>query len=260
MSIEKLDFHKVTKEQIPYTLISTKVIQNVSCPTALAVWVYLSSLPPEWRVNKEQIRKHFGVGEKTLKGAFSFLNKYHLIEYLVEKNEKGCIEGWTINVLCGEKFLINLSTGAKLTPVDKSTGSKTTRVDIHPCGKVTPIKEINNINNIKSKKEREAVRKKREPLSDNFYPNEQGQQQGHEASQKSGITFDNLLTKFKNIQQSKQKVSMDWEAEWSIFCINEKPSFSTTSNSYKPKEENRPTIQEWAAGHPGWEAFHGKRA
>jgi transcription initiation factor IIE alpha subunit len=82
MSIEKVDFQKVVKEQIPYTLVCTKVIQQIQDPLALAMWVYLLSLPPEWNINKAQLKNHFKIGDNRLKRTLSFLSKSKLIEYV----------------------------------------------------------------------------------------------------------------------------------------------------------------------------------
>jgi len=152
MSIEKLDFQKATKQNIPFTMMSTKVLQKIKDRDSLCVWVYLCSLPPEWKINKTQIKNHFSFGEKKIKKVFSYLKQSNLIEYIQEKNTDGSFKGTTINTLCGEDFIETDSVGAISAPtVKKSTkgntftaGSISVRTVNGAYRKDIPIKEINN--------------------------------------------------------------------------------------------------------------------
>lgn len=106
MSIEKLDFIKVTKEHRPYTTFLNQVVQSLRWSEALAVWVYLSSLPPAWNVNKDHLEKHFGLGERKLRDIMSYLRKANLIEYRQGKFDNGHWGKSVIHVLSGENFII----------------------------------------------------------------------------------------------------------------------------------------------------------
>jgi len=100
----------------------------------------------------------------------------------------------------------------------------------------------NKVNNKLNKTER--ARKKRVPLSLDFHPDKNGQKMSEDVSAKTGLSFDQLLTKFKNLQKSKQATSADWNAEWENFLINERPSglFGEKRRAVSPANEVRSTV------------------
>ncbi len=117
-NIQKLDFYTVEHEEIPYTLVHTKVIQSITNHFAGFIWVYLQSLPSNWKVNKSQLKKHFNIGEDKLKEHMSYLNKHKLIEYVRKRDEKGRLAELSIRVLNGTSFIIEQSTtGVNYHPV-----------------------------------------------------------------------------------------------------------------------------------------------
>lgn len=170
MSIEKLDFEKVTKQGLPYTLFINSVIQFIHNAEALGVYVYLYSLPINWNINKEHLSKKFNLGNKKLRSIFSYLHRSNLLEYHREKDEKtGKMLGSSIHLLNGEKFDAQVNfkedktTQAKFACVEKisikTTGSLSGPVENRPCGLETLQKK-----QIK----KETKEKKREPLSPKF--------------------------------------------------------------------------------------------
>lgn len=139
MSIEKLDqVTKITRENIPYTLLATHVIQNILDPIAGFIWVYLSSLPADWKVIKQNIKLKYSLGDDKIKDIFSYLKRCGLIEYKRERSADGKLGEVIIHVLCGTRFNKKepyiKTTGVKTTPVDKTTGVKATRVENHSSG------------------------------------------------------------------------------------------------------------------------------
>lgn len=136
MSIEKLDIAKLKQEKIPFTMHLNYVLQNVRHPLALAIWVYLTSLPEGWEVHRSQLMEHFQVGRDKLKEALAFLNKNYLIEYTQEKLENGTFAAHHILVKSGHEFEVihrNATGGLKNRWTEKP-------VD----GETAPIKEIRN--------------------------------------------------------------------------------------------------------------------
>lgn len=131
MSVEKLysneNFNKVTQENKPFTQLLNIVIQNIKDPLSGYIWVYLSTLPPDWAVNKEQIKNKFRLGNATLKRIFSYLQRANLIQYHRERFKSGKLGDVAIHVLCGFNFNINepyiLTTGSKNDPMVLTTGS-----------------------------------------------------------------------------------------------------------------------------------------
>lgn len=164
MAIEKLDSIKIKQCNLPFSLISTNVIQSINNAEALAVWVYLSTKPSDWIIRKKELQNHFNFGEDKIDSIFSYLKKIGLLIYFRERDEKGRLGKSEIHILCGDVF--NDSTGVKITPM-VSTGVKTTRVENHPRGKHPPYKikrvtkEIKEKNKDKSSCEQKEENKKR---------------------------------------------------------------------------------------------------
>jgi hypothetical protein len=66
MSIEKLDFQTITKEESSFTTFSNEEIQKFDDLEALGVWAYIQSLNTSI-VSFKQIAEHFNLSiEKTL--------------------------------------------------------------------------------------------------------------------------------------------------------------------------------------------------
>ncbi len=103
-NIQKLDFHTIEKESIPYTVLNTFVIQNIHNHFAGFIWIYLQSLPRTWKVNKFHIMKHFDISERTYQRHMSFLAKSNLISYEIPRHENGTLGHVTLKVLNGTKF------------------------------------------------------------------------------------------------------------------------------------------------------------
>lgn len=129
VNIEKLDFETVIHENIPYTLVSTPVIQKISDAFAGFIWVFLSSLPPDWKVNRNHLMKHFNVGEQKLKGHLAYLAKVNLIEYVRVRLPNGTLGPVSIRVLNGSRYKENTestidTTGMKNHPVVEPPSGK----------------------------------------------------------------------------------------------------------------------------------------
>lgn len=104
MAIEKLDFQKLTKEQTPFTVVLNSVLQHLHYPEALALWTYLYSLPTNWAINKEQVKKHFGFGNNKLKQLFSYLQRANLVTYSQARTLDGKMSEAEIHILNGINF------------------------------------------------------------------------------------------------------------------------------------------------------------
>lgn len=117
MNIEKLDFETIEHEKVPYTVISTFVIQKITDHLAGFIWVYLQSLPPSWKVNKYHIMEHFDISDRTYQRRMSFLCKSNLISYENSRSENGTLGNFILKVLNGTKF-IQINHTAKNGVVD----------------------------------------------------------------------------------------------------------------------------------------------
>ncbi len=161
MSIEKLDSMKIKKANIPFTMISTKVLQSIKDAHSLALYVYLCSLPSDWIIQKEQIKKHFGLGDKRLKQIFSYFIRSKLLCYTQERNDDGTTKEVMIHLLCGENFDQNepyiaqlknkITGGAEIDPV-VPVGSITAPPANGTCGSGALQKKYKATKEIKEKK------------------------------------------------------------------------------------------------------------
>lgn len=80
---------KIEKISSGYDVLHRKTVQAIKDPVALGIWVYLMSLPENWEVSYEQIKKHFGIGEQKRLKAFAELRRLGLYEVARIKGEKG---------------------------------------------------------------------------------------------------------------------------------------------------------------------------
>lgn len=152
MNIDKLDFETVQHEKVPFTLIHNKVIQTITDHFAGFIWVYLHTLPSDWKINKAHLLKHFNIGEDKLKKHMAYLNKTNLIEYVRTRSQEGMLSSITIRVLNGMTFDPNpkKTTGVKTTPMVLTTGVKNHPVVDHTSGFYPPltntIEDLTNTN------------------------------------------------------------------------------------------------------------------
>ncbi len=105
MSVEKLDILEIIQEHKPFVANLSFVVQRVRDTEALGVWVYLSSLPPNWRVNKLHIMQHFRIGDNKYNRIFSYLERSKLIIRKKIRSENGRFVKIIIQVLSGSRFV-----------------------------------------------------------------------------------------------------------------------------------------------------------
>lgn len=104
INIEKLDYEVFIKEERAYTSICNEAAQNVRDPIALAMWVFLQTLPPTWIPNKAHIMKHFKIGENRYTRHIAYLKKCNLVDYYRPRHKNGTLGKVTLHVLSGRKF------------------------------------------------------------------------------------------------------------------------------------------------------------
>lgn len=104
--IEKYDFDSFQKEQKPFVMILTHVIQHLPPDRAheFAMWVYLESLPVTWKPNKQHLMERFSISAKTYERRMEWLNTVGLIEYRQKRNSTGLFGKGELIVLSGIRF------------------------------------------------------------------------------------------------------------------------------------------------------------
>lgn len=105
LNIEKYDFDEYEKEQKPYAMILTHVIQNIKNAKAFLVWSYLQSKPEDWIPSKNQLIKHFEMSERGYQRVMVYLNQHKLIEYRRIRNSNGTLGKNKLIILNGLKFI-----------------------------------------------------------------------------------------------------------------------------------------------------------
>ena len=128
MPINK-DKERFLQNKIPYEMISREVVQSLSNPDALAIWVYLMAKPPTWIVRREDIRSHFSIGRDRYSKAMSELNEAGLV---VTKNVQGA-DGKIVS----RSFTVE-ATLTHMRPDNHSSGKPTQRGLGH-CGETDHI-------------------------------------------------------------------------------------------------------------------------
>ena len=90
MSVSKLKKHQ---DEIPYDMFSREVVQGLSNPIALAIWVYLQSQSDSWEVVESHIREHFNIGRSSYLKAMQELRDCGLYQVIRHKDENNNFTG-----------------------------------------------------------------------------------------------------------------------------------------------------------------------
>jgi hypothetical protein len=246
MPVEKIDFAYISQEKKPFTTHLNSVLQNLKNPMALGIWAYLSSLPEGWKVNKEHLRKHFGLGRDKLDSIIKYLIENDLLEANQERLSDGKMGKGYIIVKVGYDFKQDCNAKEQSYPQKQPFTEKPLTAQPYtaePCpGESAPINNINNINNIKRES---TIRKKRESLSD-FFPNEENQLLCKDLR----LNINDEIESFKNRHRGKKT-----QYEFSRWLKSSKQYQSSKSEN----REIRSTVPLYGPGHPTWEALHGNK-
>lgn len=164
MSIEKLDFDQVIREQIGFTIILNEIILHIKNSDAYMVWSYLFSHSANWDVIKTHLKTKFSIGDTKLKKIFSYLHRAGLVEYFQPNNGK--FSKQSIRILCGSRFLkdepfLPKKPGGSIPnptgkSVDNSGGSISARTGFRTSGSGALRKERSSPKEKKAPKERKS--------------------------------------------------------------------------------------------------------
>lgn len=89
-----------------FTKICNFILQNTREDAFAAhIWSYLQSLPHGWKVNREQLKKHFYMGEDKYRKHMTYLKEKRLIEIKKEKGAGGQFVKSRIIVKNGSNFI-----------------------------------------------------------------------------------------------------------------------------------------------------------
>jgi hypothetical protein len=218
MSVSKLDFDSVRQAKKSFTSNLNEVIQNIPDGFVLGLYIYLTSLPPEWNVNSSHLMSHFNVGRDKLARAMSWLSDHFLITHLQERKQDGSFgkctivveEGWTFI----EQFVKNQKHDTALL--------KTRNTDNPDTGKSAPIYNTNTT--------KQKALKNKTKSSCASRPKIKSEKPKNDAPLPEGHFLKPLESKRENPVRHKFADSMDRQASV------------------------RSTVPFFGPGHPAWEA------
>lgn len=121
----------------------------------------------------------------------------------------------------------------------------------------TTVHPNNIFNNPTNKTER--ARTKRVPLPPSWKPDQTMINKAREVAQKTNKSVDELISKFKNLQRSKEATSAYWQGEFENFLMNERPSEwfgGTGQRNGSAANEVRSMVREWGPGHPDYDRLN----
>ena len=67
---------RFTQEKLPFEIVSRDAVQRIKSPDALALWVYLLTLPPDWIPRREQLRERWELGKDRYAKAMQELRRW----------------------------------------------------------------------------------------------------------------------------------------------------------------------------------------
>jgi hypothetical protein len=143
MSVDKLDFEYIRQSKKGFTTYLNGVIQNIKNPVILGIYIFMDSLPPEWRINRQHLMKHFSIGRDKLDNCLKWMSDNKLIDYVRERRSDGTLGPVVIAVRDGTQFLEKIENNQRFgstilktsEPVPHTTPLKTSSVD-----STTPLK------------------------------------------------------------------------------------------------------------------------
>lgn len=80
---------RFAQEKLPFEIVSRDVVQRIESPDALALWVYLLTLPPNWVPRREQLRERWGLGRGRYGKAMQELRELGLVWDAIVRDGQG---------------------------------------------------------------------------------------------------------------------------------------------------------------------------
>jgi len=82
---------RFVQEKLPFEMVSRDVVHKIQLPEALAIWVYLITLPPNWVPRREQLRERFDLGRDRYGSAMKELRDLGLVWDAIVRDGQGKI-------------------------------------------------------------------------------------------------------------------------------------------------------------------------
>ena len=95
-NIEKASAAELMAQKSPYTSIGNKTVEMITNPDALAIWAYLQTRAPGWKVIGSFLQDHFGMGRVRYRKAMKYLSEIGLMSKIPVRDENGQMAGTRI--------------------------------------------------------------------------------------------------------------------------------------------------------------------
>ena len=98
INVEKATASEFHAQKAPYSSVSNKTVELITNPDALAIWTYLQTRTPGWRVIGSHLQDHFGMGRVRYRKAMKHLTDLRLITHAPVRDEAGRMAGTRVIV------------------------------------------------------------------------------------------------------------------------------------------------------------------
>lgn len=230
-----------------FTTVSNNVIHVLkgNLP-ALALYVYLLSLPDNWEFYKTQICKECKIGIVKLEKLLKILASFELIQYGQKRNEKGQFSAFYIDIYDLESI-----KNKDLEETSPECQNSRTVKTVERSGEA--IKEVLQNKNLKNKKKRESTLPKK-----SYCPGTIDLIISDEAikiAKDKNIDINKTIYSFQQYALSVGWLRSDWKAAFVKWLIDEKipnnPELIKNKNN-----ELRSTVKFWGPGHPDYDRLN----
>lgn len=265
MSVEKFI---ISKDENEFSIIPNKVSQGLNYNlSALGLYLYIYSLPPNWIFYKSQLREACNIGTKKLNLLLKVLEDHGLLHIVQIRDEKGRFVHSDMRIKSGNNFINkdlirNAPEGHFCHTVENGATVKNTYKE---------NKYKTNILNNKNK--HSCATDIAQTRFDEFwknYPVKKNKNRTKKIWDKkrydeiASIILEDLKTRSRMDHQWQDKQFIPhpstylngelWQDE--IVQVNTKIK-KLVQSEYKKPIETHSAVKEWGPGNPGWESLHG---
>lgn len=249
MSVLKNTSNFLKHSGLSFTTIINETMALIPDDGALGIYCYLMSKPENWNICNVHLQNRFNKGRDYIQKKMTILKSIGAVKTEAIKDEKGKVLYWE-TTLCNIVQSHNTENPDSGESYPQSTILKTQILDFPESGKTGTSNKRDLQIKEKAKIRESTVRAKRSPLSDDFMPDQEREAKAKYVGIKCGISFEDLLSKFKAIEKTKNRTSPNWQAEFELFLLREKPAAQKITRESKHNQEIKSIVQEFITDKP----------
>jgi hypothetical protein len=244
MSVQKNTSNFLKHSGLSFTTIINETMAMIPDDGALGIYCYLASKPENWNICNVHLQNRFNKGRDYIQKKMSILKSIGAIKTEAIKDEKGKVLYWETS-LCNVIQNHNTENPYSGQSYPQSTILKTHILEKPESGKTGTSNKRSLQIKEKAKNRESTERKKRVPLSEDFKPDQEREAKAKAVSQRCNIPEDVLLSKFIAISKSTAKKSTDWQIEYELFLLREKPTIQKSTKESKSHQEIKSTVPDF---------------